>query len=114
MATALAYSEIAQEHLPPSDPVAKQLSGIQKAALQAAGLTTSSSHSGKQVLQPVLSDWNRNNESVTGMLARVIGENIKLVVEPAESLPLVKVDSLHVEQVLINFAINARDALPEG
>lgn len=88
---------------------------IQRAADRAASLTQQLlAFSRKQVLQPKLLDLNEAVSDVQKMLARVIGEDIELVASLHPSLMPVKADPGQVEQVLMNLAINARDAMPQG
>src|SRR5262249_47251677 len=68
----------------------------------------------KQVLQPKVLDLNAVLSEVTKMLHRLIRENIELRIVPAPSLGLVKADPVQMEQVILNLAINARDAMPNG
>jgi CheY-like chemotaxis protein len=68
----------------------------------------------KQVLQPKVLDLNEAVADLQKMLARVIGEDIELVASLHPSLMPVKADPSQVEQVLMNLAINARDAMPQG
>jgi PAS domain S-box-containing protein len=68
----------------------------------------------KQVMVPQILDLNKVVAEVEKMLARVIGEDVDLVVEPALSLAAVKADPGQVEQLLMNLAVNARDAMPKG
>lgn len=91
------------------------LEQIQRAAERAASLTQQLlAFSRKQVLQPRVLDLNEAVADVQKMLARVIGEDILLVASLHPSLLLVKADPGQVEQVLMNLAINARDAMPRG
>lgn len=91
------------------------LDQIQRAAERAASLTQQLlAFSRKQVLQPRVLDLNEAVADVQKMLARVIGEDIILVASLHPSLLLVKADPGQVEQVLMNLAINARDAMPRG
>lgn len=88
---------------------------IQRAADRAASLTHQLlAFSRKQVLQPKLLDLNEAVSDVQKMLARVIGEDIELVASLHPSLMPVKADPGQIEQVLMNLAINARDAMPHG
>ncbi len=91
------------------------LEQIQRAAERAASLTQQLlAFSRKQVLQPRVLDLNEAVSDVQKMLARVIGEDIELVASLHPALLLVKADPSQVEQVLMNLAINARDAMPHG
>jgi PAS domain S-box-containing protein len=88
---------------------------IRRAATRAASLTQQLlAFSRKQVLQPIVLDLNESVADVQKMLARVIGEDIELVARLHPSLLSVKADPGQVEQVLMNLAINARDAMPQG
>jgi two-component system, cell cycle sensor histidine kinase and response regulator CckA len=91
------------------------LEQIKRAAERAALLTQQLlAFSRKQVLQPKVLDLNEAVADVQKMLARVIGEDIELVASLHPSLAAVKADPGQVEQVLMNLAINARDAMPQG
>ncbi len=91
------------------------LEQIGRAADRAASLTQQLlAFSRKQVLQPKVLDLNEAVADVQKMLSRVIGEDIELVASLHPSLASVKVDPGQVEQVLMNLAVNARDAMPHG
>jgi PAS domain S-box-containing protein len=91
------------------------LEQIRRAADRAASLTQQLlAFSRKQVLQPKVLDLNEAVADVQKMLSRVIGEDIELVASLHPSLVPVKADPGQVEQVLMNLAINARDAMPHG
>ncbi len=93
----------------------KGLEQIRRAAERAASLTQQLLAFGrKQVLQPKVLDLNEAVSDFQKMLARVIGEDIELVASLHPSLNPVRVDPGQVEQVLMNLAINARDAMPQG
>jgi two-component system cell cycle sensor histidine kinase/response regulator CckA len=91
------------------------LEQIRRAADRAASLTQQLlAFSRRQVLQPKVLDLNEAVADVQKMLSRVIGEDIQLVASLHPSLVPVKADPGQVEQVLMNLAINARDAMPHG
>ncbi len=91
------------------------LEQIRRAAERAASLTQQLlAFSRKQVLQPRVLDLNEAVADIQKMLARVIGEDIELVARLHPSLLPVKADPGQVEQVLMNLAVNARDAMPQG
>ena len=97
------------------DRVRNGLEQIQRAADRAASLTQQLlAFSRKQVLQPKILDLNEAVADVQKMLARVIGEDIDLIASLHPSLVPVKADPGQVEQVLMNLAVNARDAMPHG
>ncbi len=91
------------------------LEQIRRAAMRAASLTQQLlAFSRKQVLQPRVLDLNEAVADMQKMLSRVIGEDIELIASLHPSLMTVKADPGQIEQVLMNLAINARDAMPQG
>jgi PAS domain S-box-containing protein len=111
----LGYLEILQPSLAESDPRLAQLEEIRKAAERAASLTRQLlAFSRKQVLQPAVLDLNAVVRDVAKMLSRLIGEDIQLRTALAPGLGAVLADPGQIEQVLMNLAVNARDAMPKG
>jgi PAS domain S-box-containing protein len=110
------YSAILLEALDENDPNRIDVEEIRRATDRAAGLTRQLlAFSRRQVLQPRMLDLN--TEVITGlekMLRRLIGEDIELVTKLDERLGLVNADPGQLEQVLMNLAVNARDAMPDG
>ena len=88
---------------------------VQQAAERSAGLTRQLlAFSRRQVLQPRVLNLNEVLHGMEGMLGRLIGEDIELVTDFAANLPSVKADAGQIEQVIMNLAVNARDAMPTG
>jgi CheY-like chemotaxis protein len=109
------YSELLADGLGQDGPRLEQLKQIQNAAVRAASLTRQLLAFGRrQTMVMEVMDVNSAVARVEKMLHRVIGENIELITRPAPKLDHVKADPGQVEQVIINLAINARDAMPEG
>jgi signal transduction histidine kinase len=88
---------------------------IQKAGQRAATLTRQLlTFSRKQVIAPKVLDLNPLVVEFTRMLPRVLGEDIELLIEEGAELGQIKADPGQLEQILMNLAVNARDAMPEG
>jgi len=106
---------LAMMKLSPSDPSAGMLGEAKKASERAARLTQQLlAFSRKQIIEPKILDLNDLIAGLKTMLARLIGENIELRAIPGVDLGLVKVDPGQIEQILMNLAVNARDAMPDG
>jgi two-component system cell cycle sensor histidine kinase/response regulator CckA len=97
------------------EPARNGVDQIRRAAQRAASLTQQLlAFSRKQVLQPRVLDLNGAVADVRNMLVRVIGEDIELCANLHSAPVFIKADPGQVEQVLMNLAINARDAMPQG
>jgi len=109
------YSELLLLSTPPDDPNREMLDEIRKAAQRSASLTRQLlAFSRKQVLAPKVLDLNDVVRDTERMLRRVIGEDVHLTATLHPQLGSVKADSGQLEQVLLNLAVNARDAMPQG
>jgi two-component system, cell cycle sensor histidine kinase and response regulator CckA len=95
--------------------IENDLSMIEDSATRAASLTQQLlAFSRKQVVQPKVLDLGVLVQQSEKMLSRVLGENITLQVELAEGESRIKADSGQMQQIILNLAINARDAMPDG
>ena len=111
----IGYSEILEQRLPPNDPLHKECLQIKKAGQSAASLTRQLlAFSRQQVLEPRILDLNAIVLNVEKMLRRLIGEHIDLRTNLDQTLGCVKADQSQIEQVIINLAVNARDAMAHG
>jgi signal transduction histidine kinase/ActR/RegA family two-component response regulator len=109
------YGSFAHELLPPHHAARKDIEEVLKAAERAATLTHQLlAFSRKQVLAPRLLDLNAALRASEQMLRRLIGENIDLSVRCGANLGRVVADSGQIDQVILNLALNARDAMPRG
>jgi two-component system cell cycle sensor histidine kinase/response regulator CckA len=115
LGTILANSHFLLESLSEDDPRHEDAAEIRKAAERGASLTRQLlAFSRKQVLEPKPIDLNSVVVGVEKMLRRVIGEDIDLRVAAGTELGTVFADRGQIEQVLMNLAVNARDAMPNG
>jgi two-component system, cell cycle sensor histidine kinase and response regulator CckA len=111
----LSYCSLLIADLKPADPMRADLDEVQAAARRAAGLTRQLLvFSRQQSLQPVLIDLRESALQVERMLKRMIGENIELTTVGAPALGKIMADPSQIEQIIMNLAVNARDAMPEG
>ncbi|OAI45555.1 hypothetical protein AYO43_08015 [Nitrospira sp. SCGC AG-212-E16] len=96
-------------------PLTPYLLEIKGAGERAASLTRQLlAFSRKQIFEPRVFDLNQTVALMASMLRRLIGEHIDLIIAPGDELWLVKADPSQIEQVIMNLAINARDAMPDG
>ncbi len=111
----LGYAELIALQLPKHHPMLDDLREIKKAGERATSLTRQLlAFSRRQVLQTRVLDLNAVIQEISKMLDRLIGENIELVSVLDRHLGRVKADPSQIEQVLMNLAVNARDAMPDG
>ncbi|MFH1743086.1 MAG: PAS domain S-box protein, partial [bacterium] len=109
------YCSFAMNSLGPDHEVRGDLEEVKTAADRAASLTRQLlAFSRKQVLQPVVLNLNSVVDNMDKMLRRVIGEHIELATITDSDLGNVKADPGQIEQILLNLAVNARDAMPQG
>jgi PAS domain S-box-containing protein len=107
--------EFAKAGLSPNDPLLVELEEIEKAAHRATELTRQLlTFARRQVVQPVVADLNALTRGADKLLRRLIGEDIELVTLLESDRTTVRIDPSQFEQVIVNLAVNARDAMPEG
>jgi PAS domain S-box-containing protein len=113
--TILGYSEQLLQNTPDTDERHRDLLEIQRSGERAATLTRQLlAFSRKQILMPRIHDLNGIITNLGRMLIRLIGEDMELRLELTPKLNRIKVDAGQIEQVLMNLAVNARDAMPKG
>jgi two-component system, cell cycle sensor histidine kinase and response regulator CckA len=111
----LGYCDLLLEEFDADDPRLGSLAQIHEAGGRAAGLTRQLlAFSRKQVIEPTLLDLNVVVSDLRPMLARLIGEDVRVLMGLRPNLALVVADRGQVEQVVMNLAVNARDAMPTG
>ncbi len=111
----LGYCNLMLDDIPPEDPLRQDLDEIRSAGERAAALTRQLlAFSRRQMLQPQIVDINTLVVQMEKMLRRLIGEDVELTSSLAADLSPVKVDPASIEQILVNLAVNARDAMPAG
>jgi PAS domain S-box-containing protein len=111
----IGYSEVLLREIPEADPAREKIGQIRGAADRAAGLTRQLlAFSRKQVLEVQVLDLNAIITDLESMLRRLIGEDIELVVNFDSDIGKIKADPRQIEQILLNLAINARDAMISG
>jgi signal transduction histidine kinase len=111
----LGYSNLVLDELEPGHPARVDVEQMRRAGESAASLTQQLlAFSRKQILQPQVLDLNKVVTRADSLLQRLIGEHITLVTALDQSLDRVSADPGQLEQVILNLAINARDAMPGG
>lgn len=111
----LGYAELAQLKLPSDHPTQAALQSIQDAAERSANLTAQLlAFARRQIISPQIVDLNRLVAEVSKLLRWLISEDIELIHMPGDNLGRVRVDPGQCTQILVNLAVNARDAMPNG
>jgi PAS domain S-box-containing protein len=111
----IGYSQVLKRSLKPENPLYEHAEEIEKASQRAVSLTRQLlAFSRQQVLEPVILNLNTLVSDMEKMLPRLIGEDIALTLALDPALAQVKADPSQVEQVIMNLAVNARDAMPDG
>ncbi len=111
----MGYTALLEQQIPPDGEAAHDLNEIKKATNRAAGLVRQLlAFSRQQIVQPRLWCLNDSVNNIHKMLRRLIGEDVDLQTYLSEALGYVKIDPGHVEQIIMNLAVNARDAMPTG
>ena len=109
------HTELLLNVLPPSDHVARKIEQIDRSADRAAALTRQLlAFSRMQVLQPQVINLNSIVEEMGKLLPRLIGEDVELVVRADQELGAIRADASQMEQIIMNLAVNSRDAMPSG
>jgi two-component system cell cycle sensor histidine kinase/response regulator CckA len=111
----MCYSEMIRGKLREADPLAQYTREILRASKRAISLIRQLlAFSSKQILSPEVFNLNDIVLEISGMLQRLIGEDVDLVTQLDPELGLVEADPGQIEQVIMNLAVNARDAMPHG
>jgi signal transduction histidine kinase/ActR/RegA family two-component response regulator len=109
------YADLILQQLGPEAPLRREMLQINKAAERAALLTRQLlAFSRQQMLEPRVLQLNEVVTGIEPMLRRLLGEDIRLITRLQPALGRVKADPGQMEQVIMNLAVNARDAMPKG
>jgi signal transduction histidine kinase len=109
------HAQMLVDDLPADSPARREAEVIAAAADRAATLTAGLlAFSRKQVAHPRVLDLAHVMRAMTGLLRRMVGENVLVTVDVAAGIGRVRADASHIEQVIMNLAVNARDAMPDG
>ncbi|MBW2402004.1 MAG: PAS domain S-box protein, partial [Deltaproteobacteria bacterium] len=115
LSSILGLSEMGSRSLDPEHPALEYLHKIRLAGEKSAAITRQLlAFSRRQVLQPKIVDLNDLLADLEKMLPSLIGEDVETTFVPGEDIGRIKVDPVQIEQVVINLATNARDAMPGG
>ena len=111
----IGYSELLLDRLPPCDPLRKSATMIREAGQRSASLTRQLlAFSRRQIFEPKVLDLNVVVSDIDSMLRPLIGEDVELVTLLDPSLGKLRADPAQVDQIIMNLAVNARDAMPHG
>lgn len=109
------FAELLQMQLSPDDRRYEMVDKIMYSGQRAASLVRQLlAFSRKQIIEPEILDLNVVVSEMSKMLQRIIGENIRMETKLASESCLIKIDPAQIEQIILNLAVNARDAMPEG
>jgi two-component system cell cycle sensor histidine kinase/response regulator CckA len=109
------HTELLLNTLPPAEGMSRKVAQIDRAADRATALTKQLlAFSRMQVLQPRVMNLNGVVEEMGKLLPRLIGEDVELAIRTEQDLGAIRSDASQMEQVIMNLAVNARDAMPSG
>jgi len=109
------YNEMLREQVSSDEQAVDYTSEVQRAADRASALTNQLlAFSRRQMVLPRVVNLNESVAQIEKMLRRIIGEDIRLEIKLGENLAPVNVDPSHIDQVIMNLAVNSRDAMPGG
>jgi PAS domain S-box-containing protein len=115
LTTIAGYSELVWEDVKSNEQLRNDINEIRKATERAAALTQQLlAFSRKQIISPRVFDLNARIIDANRMLGRLIGENIELNLAMSDGPCYIEADPSQIDQILINLAVNARDAMPDG
>ncbi|MEN6315758.1 MAG: ATP-binding protein [Clostridiaceae bacterium] len=115
LTTMMGNAELALHQLAPQNPVRKRIKIILETAERAAELTRQLlTISRKQVISPVILNVNNAVENVGKILDRLLGEDVQCNIDLGGRVQPIRADACQIEQVILNLAVNARDAMPNG
>ena len=115
MTVILGYTDLTLNELPAGHPLCKRLEAIRHAGEHATLLTKRLlATSRRQQVKPTVLDVNTIVRNLSVILRRVLGQNIELTLNLAPNLQNIRADANQIEQILLNLAVNARDATPSG
>jgi len=115
LAVILGYAEMELGEMTPDSPKRGRIEQIHRSAERAATLTRQLlTFSRKQILDPRVLNLDELVTEMKKMLQRLIGEDVTLVTRTAANLRPIKADAGQIEQIVMNLAVNARDAMPKG
>ncbi|MGA0287119.1 MAG: ATP-binding protein [Planctomycetota bacterium] len=115
MTAILGFASLASEQLPEGTRARTYLDEIQKVTERATALTSQLlTFSRRQVVQPKIVDLSEEVRQSESLLRRLLGEQVRLVVEHVDDPIAVKIDPNALHQIVMNLAVNARDAMPDG
>jgi signal transduction histidine kinase/CheY-like chemotaxis protein len=111
----IGFAQLARDSLPGKSPQISDLDGIIEAAQHGGGLTRNLlAFARRQVVEPRVLTVESRLETLRSMLPRVVGETLRIEVRPSPAPWSVRMDPVQLDQVLLNLAVNARDACPRG
>ncbi len=115
LSVVIGHADLLDRGLPPDEPLHESVAEIGRAAERAAAVTRQLLAFGRQqVLEPQALDLNAVVRAAETMLRPLLGESIRLTKNLRPNLPLVRADPGQIDQVILNLAVNARDAMPRG
>jgi PAS domain S-box-containing protein len=110
-----ACAEFLRDRIPQASEPATYIENIRKATERGAALTRQLlAFSRKQTLKPVLLDLNERLKDITKLLRPLMGDDVEIVIAPRSGSAVVEADPGQLDQIVVNLAVNARDAMPRG